>query len=83
MEEAVYNIEDDDDDDGDELDSKECVLFRSISSDSSSVHKIRSIMDKYQEPYLESIVSPLMFIVRSKMIELGVASDEILEVIKP
>lgn len=46
-------------------------------------------MDKYQEqgqllePYLESIVSPLMFIIRSKTIELGVDSDEILEVIKP
>lgn len=46
-------------------------------------------MDKYQqqgeliEPYLETIVSPLMFIVRSKTIELGVASDDILEVIKP
>ena len=40
-------------------------------------------MDKYQEPYLDSIVSPLMFIVHSKMTELGVASDEILEVIKP
>ncbi|KAK9274057.1 hypothetical protein L1049_018871 [Liquidambar formosana] len=58
-------------------------------SDLSSVHKIRSIMDKYQaqgellEPYLESIVSPLMFIIRSKTIELGVVSDEILEVIKP
>lgn len=46
-------------------------------------------MDKYQqegqllEPYLESVVSPLMSIVRSKTIELGVTSDEILEVIKP
>lgn len=46
-------------------------------------------MDKYQEqgqlvePYLESIISPLMFIIRSKTIELGVASDEIMEVIKP
>lgn len=46
-------------------------------------------MDKYQEqgqllePYLESIVSPLMFIIRSKTKELGVSSDEILEVIKP
>lgn len=46
-------------------------------------------MDKYQEqgqlvePYLESIVSPLMFIVRSKTVELGAASDEILKVIKP
>ncbi|CBI38891.3 unnamed protein product, partial [Vitis vinifera] len=58
-------------------------------SDPSSVFKIRSIMDKYQEqgqllePYLESIVSPLMFIIRSKTKELGVSSDEILEVIKP
>lgn len=46
-------------------------------------------MDKYQEqgqliePYLESIVSPLMAIVRSRTTELGTASDEILEVIKP
>ncbi|KDP28777.1 hypothetical protein JCGZ_14548 [Jatropha curcas] len=58
-------------------------------SDLSSVHKIRSIMDKYQqegqllEPYLESIVSPLMSIIRTKTIELGIASDEILQVIKP
>ncbi|KAM1263652.1 hypothetical protein ACFX2G_029250 [Malus domestica] len=58
-------------------------------SDPSAPHKIRSIMDKYQEqgqlvePYLESIVTPLMFIVRSKTVELDVASDEILEVIKP
>ncbi|KAF5732940.1 putative beta-tubulin cofactor d [Tripterygium wilfordii] len=58
-------------------------------SNSSSVQKIRSIMDKYQEqgqllePYLESIVSPLMFIIRSKTIELGVASYEIIKVIKP
>ncbi|OWM64922.1 hypothetical protein CDL15_Pgr028640 [Punica granatum] len=46
-------------------------------------------MDKYQEqgqllePYLESIISPLMFIVRSRTIELGVSSDEIIEIIKP
>lgn len=46
-------------------------------------------MDKYQEqgqllePYLESIVSPLMSIIRSKTVELGVESDEILQVIKP
>ncbi|XP_059651568.1 tubulin-folding cofactor D [Cornus florida] len=58
-------------------------------SDLSSAYKIRSIMDKYQEqgqllePYLESIVSPLMFIVRSKTIELGVASNEVLEIINP
>lgn len=58
-------------------------------SDLSSVHKIRSIMDKYQqqgellEPYLESIVSPLMQIIRTRTIELGFESDEILEIIKP
>lgn len=46
-------------------------------------------MDKYQEqgqlvePYLESIVSPLMLIIRSKTVELSVRSDEILEIIKP
>ncbi|KAJ6675529.1 BETA-TUBULIN COFACTOR D [Salix viminalis] len=58
-------------------------------SDLSSVHKIRSIMDKYQqqgellEPYLESIVSPLMQIIRTRTIELGFESDEILEIINP
>ncbi|GKV12903.1 hypothetical protein SLEP1_g23988 [Rubroshorea leprosula] len=58
-------------------------------SDPSAVHKIRSIMDKYQEegqlvePYLESMVSPLMFIIRSRTIELDADSDEILEIIKP
>ncbi|XP_071718069.1 tubulin-folding cofactor D [Rutidosis leptorrhynchoides] len=57
--------------------------------DLSSVRKIRSIMDKYQEqgqllePYLESIISPLMLIVRSKTIELGVESKELVEIIKP
>ncbi|KVH89203.1 Armadillo-like helical [Cynara cardunculus var. scolymus] len=57
--------------------------------DLSSVHKIRSIMDKYQEqgqllePYLESIISPLMLIVRSKTIELGIESKELHEIIKP
>ncbi|KAL3615585.1 hypothetical protein CASFOL_041246 [Castilleja foliolosa] len=56
-------------------------------SDPSAVHKIRSIMDKYQEqgqliePYLESIVSPLMDLVRTRTTELGASSDEILEVI--
>lgn len=46
-------------------------------------------MDKYQEqgqllePYLESIVPPLMHIVRSRTIELDVDSDEIIEIIKP
>ncbi|KAJ4905299.1 Tubulin-folding cofactor D [Raphanus sativus] len=55
----------------------------------SSVQKIQSIMDKYQEqgqlvePYLESIVSPLMLIIRTKAAELDTRSDEILEIIKP
>nr|XP_043618972.1 tubulin-folding cofactor D [Erigeron canadensis] len=58
-------------------------------SDLSSVRNIQSIMDKYQEqgqllePYLETIISPLMFIVRSKTIEMGVDSSELLEIIKP
>ncbi|KAL6560374.1 hypothetical protein OROGR_003933 [Orobanche gracilis] len=58
-------------------------------SDLSAVLKIRSIMDKYQEqgqliePYLESIVSPLMALVRLRATELGASSDEILEVINP
>ncbi|KAF9617172.1 hypothetical protein IFM89_034323 [Coptis chinensis] len=57
--------------------------------DLTSVYTIRSILDKYQfqgqllEPYLETIISPLMFIVRSKTMELGFVSDEILEIIKP
>uniref|UniRef100_A0A1J3H4V5 Tubulin-folding cofactor D n=1 Tax=Noccaea caerulescens TaxID=107243 RepID=A0A1J3H4V5_NOCCA len=57
--------------------------------DPSSVQKIQSIMDKYQEqgqlvePYLESIVSPLMLIVRSKTAGLDARSHEILEIIKP
>ncbi|KAL6129252.1 hypothetical protein ACLB2K_072605 [Fragaria x ananassa] len=65
------------------------IVSHSRVSDPSAPHKIRSIMDKYQEqgqlvePYLESIVTPLMFIVRSKTVKLGVASDEILQVIKP
>ncbi|KAK2650585.1 hypothetical protein Ddye_018074 [Dipteronia dyeriana] len=102
MEEVVYNIEDDELDSKECVLQKyfllEWSLVKSLLddivsngrvSDSSSVYKIRSIMDKYQEqgqlvePYLESIVSPLMFIVRSKTIELGLASDEIQEVIKP
>ncbi|XP_015869592.3 tubulin-folding cofactor D isoform X1 [Ziziphus jujuba] len=65
------------------------IVSNGCVSDPSVAHKIRSIMDKYQEqgqllePYLESIISPLMLIVRSKIIELGVASNKILEVIKP
>ncbi|KAL6538962.1 hypothetical protein OROMI_025288 [Orobanche minor] len=58
-------------------------------SDPKAPHKIRSLMDKYQEqgqlvePYLECMVTPLMFIVRSKTLELGVDADAILQVIKP
>ncbi|KAL2514966.1 Tubulin-folding cofactor D [Forsythia ovata] len=65
------------------------IVLNRGTCDLSSVHKIRSIMDKYQEqgqllePYLESIVSPLMSIVRSRAAELVVASEEILEIIKP
>lgn len=46
-------------------------------------------LDKYQEqgqllePYLESIISPLMAIVRTRTGELGTASNEIVEVIQP
>ncbi|KAG2537086.1 tubulin-folding cofactor D-like isoform X2 [Panicum virgatum] len=46
-------------------------------------------MDKYQEegqllePYLENIVSPLMSLVRSKTMELGAGTDELLDIIKP
>lgn len=65
------------------------TVSNSRVSDPSSVHQIRSIMDKYQEqgqllePYLESIIPPLMNIIRSKTIELGVISDEIFEIINP
>ncbi|WMV11263.1 hypothetical protein MTR67_004648 [Solanum verrucosum] len=56
---------------------------------STSKASSRGEMDKYQEqgqllePYLESMVSPLMSIVRSKAVERAAASEEILEVIKP
>jgi hypothetical protein len=46
-------------------------------------------MDKYQEegqllePYLESIVSPLMSLVRSKTMEIGTGTNELLNIIKP
>ncbi|CAL4917490.1 unnamed protein product [Urochloa decumbens] len=58
-------------------------------ADPADVRRIRSIMDKYQEegqllePYLESIVSPLMSLVRSKTMELGAGTDELLDIIKP
>ncbi|XP_050236631.1 tubulin-folding cofactor D [Mercurialis annua] len=65
------------------------VVSNGRITDPSSVNKIRSILDKYQqegqllEPYLETMVTPLMSIVRTKTIELGVETDEILEIIKP
>lgn len=46
-------------------------------------------MDKYQEqgqlvePYLESIVSPLMQIIRTKAFKIGAFADETVDVIKP
>jgi hypothetical protein len=58
-------------------------------SDLSSAHKIRSIMDKYQEqgqllePYLETVISPLMAIVRSKTIQLHTLSHEIIQLMNP
>ncbi|CAI9769528.1 unnamed protein product [Fraxinus pennsylvanica] len=51
------------------------IVLNRGACDLLSVHKIRSIMDKYQEqgqllePYLESIVLPLMSIVRSRAAE--------------
>ncbi|XP_042480833.1 tubulin-folding cofactor D isoform X2 [Macadamia integrifolia] len=65
------------------------IVVNGCVSDPSAVNKIRSILEKYQEqgqllePYLESIIVPLMSIVRLKTIELGVISDEILDIIKP
>ncbi|XP_057830679.2 tubulin-folding cofactor D isoform X2 [Cryptomeria japonica] len=55
----------------------------------SAVKRAQVIMDKYQEqgqllePHLESIVSPLMNIVRAKTIEIGFESDSIMGIIKP
>ncbi|XWS27419.1 hypothetical protein CRYUN_Cryun26dG0113600 [Craigia yunnanensis] len=69
------------DEEDDEHDSKEMVLQRYFLQE-------WKLMVKYQEqgqllePYLESMVSPLMFIIRYKTIELGVDSDEILQMIK-
>ncbi|KAJ6832004.1 tubulin-folding cofactor D [Iris pallida] len=64
------------------------IVSDSAVSDPSDVNRIRSIMDKYQEqgqllePYLESLVAPLMAIVRSRALHLGV-TDEVLEIIRP
>ncbi|CAL4934301.1 unnamed protein product [Urochloa decumbens] len=58
-------------------------------ADPADVRRIRCIMDKYQEegqllePYLESIVSPLMSLVRSKTMKLGAGTDGLLDIIKP
>ncbi|XP_043695428.1 tubulin-folding cofactor D [Telopea speciosissima] len=65
------------------------IVISGCVSDPSAVNRIRSILEKYQEqgqllePYLESIILPLMSIVRLKTIELGVISDDILDIIKP
>ncbi|GAB2210552.1 hypothetical protein Droror1_Dr00015820 [Drosera rotundifolia] len=100
---AVGGVEDDDEHDSKErvlqkYFLQEWSLVKSILhdivsagavSDLSSVHKIRSILDKYQEqgqllePYMESIVTPLMLVIRSKATQFGVKSDEVLQVLKP
>ncbi|KAL6906534.1 hypothetical protein ACP4OV_004135 [Aristida adscensionis] len=55
----------------------------------TDVHRIRSVMDKYQEegqllePYLENIISPLMHLVRSKTMEVVSGAEEVLDIIKP
>ncbi|KAJ4980759.1 hypothetical protein NE237_031596 [Protea cynaroides] len=65
------------------------IVISGCVSDTSTVNRIRAILEKYQEqgqllePYLEMIIVPLMSIVRLKTIELGVMSDEILNIIKP
>ncbi|XP_010234909.1 tubulin-folding cofactor D isoform X1 [Brachypodium distachyon] len=69
------------------------ILHRIVAAggvaEPADVHRIRSIMDKYQEegqllePYLEGIISPLMSLVRSKIMELGADTDELLNIIKP
>ncbi|KAL6642849.1 hypothetical protein ACP70R_021030 [Stipagrostis hirtigluma subsp. patula] len=69
------------------------ILGRIVASggvaEPADVHRIRSVMDKYQEegqllePYLENIVSPLMSLVRSKTMELGAGTDEVLDIVKP
>ncbi|KAK9103212.1 hypothetical protein Sjap_020466 [Stephania japonica] len=65
------------------------IVSNARVTDPSAVNKIRSVFDKYQEqgqllePYLETIISPIMLVVRSKTVELGSASDELLDIIKP
>ncbi|KAL4199389.1 hypothetical protein AMTRI_Chr03g50890 [Amborella trichopoda] len=65
------------------------IIENGGSTDPASINKARSIMDKYQEqgqllePYLERIVSPLMHIIRLKTLDLGAASDQNLELVKP
>ncbi|PKA48420.1 hypothetical protein AXF42_Ash020938 [Apostasia shenzhenica] len=65
------------------------IVSRDGATDPSDVSKIRSIMDKYQEqgqllePFLESIVTPLMLLVRSKSMFLRDGTDEVLDLIKP
>ncbi|XP_020583971.1 tubulin-folding cofactor D-like isoform X2 [Phalaenopsis equestris] len=69
------------------------ILDRIVANDGatnpSDVNKIRSIIDKYQEqgqllePYLESIVNPLMSLVHSKSMQLRDGTYEVLVTIKP
>lgn len=65
------------------------IVANDGATDPSDVNKIRSIIDKYQEqgqllePYLESIVNPLMFLVHSKSMQLRDETDEALDIIKP
>ncbi|WOL10087.1 tubulin-folding cofactor D isoform X1 [Canna indica] len=67
----------------------DCIVANGGVSSPADVCKIRSIMDKYQEqgqllePYLERIISPLMFIVRSRAMQLSDSTDEAHETIKP
>ncbi|XP_020697787.1 tubulin-folding cofactor D isoform X1 [Dendrobium catenatum] len=69
------------------------ILDRIVANDGatipSDVNKIRFVIDKYQEqgqllePYLESIVNPLMSLVHSKSMQLRVDTDDVLDIIKP
>lgn len=77
---------------------QEWVLVKSIldrivvndgTTEPSDANKIRSIIDKYQEqgqllePYLESVVNPLMSLVQSKSMQLNSDTNDILDIIKP
>ncbi|KAK8961092.1 hypothetical protein KSP40_PGU019066 [Platanthera guangdongensis] len=65
------------------------IVANAGATDPSDANKIRSIIDKYQEqghllePFLESIVNPLMSIVQSKSMQLTANIDGILDIIRP